>query len=43
MGTWECPECGIENEIFLEEGVPLPDELACDFCDHESGLIKWEN
>lgn len=39
--TWTCPECGIDNEHFLTEDELLPNELDCDFCPHESGLIDW--
>ena len=40
--TWECPVCHIDNDDFLFEGEPLPPELCCDFCGHESGLIEWD-
>ena len=41
MVEWDCPICEISNLIFLVEGEPLPEELDCSFCDHESGKIKW--
>ena len=40
---WDCPICGVTNKIFLTEGKPLPDELDCSFCDHESGKRSWDN
>jgi len=42
LATWECPICGLKNTDFLIEGQPLPDELQCSFCGHESDLIDWE-
>jgi len=41
LATWVCPICGLENTSFLIEGEPLPDELHCSFCEHESGSINW--
>lgn len=42
LGTWKCPICNLENTIFLIKDEPLPDELQCSFCNHESGLIDWK-
>lgn len=37
----EIRELKAENASFLVEREPLPDELQCSFCGHESGLIRW--
>ncbi len=40
-GTWECPDCSYQNELFLVIEDELPEYVHCSVCGHQSTHICW--